>query len=300
MNRSGQRRAARRSSIHAIEGKGPSRLARLWVRLGLRKEKPIVDFAEVRRQRFAVPLADDRILCMVLGRYRVFADAGDFDISPHLIMDGAWEEPVSNVIVDRLGPGMTAVDVGANIGYFTLLMAMRCGPEGHVVSFEPNPRAFALLKDTLALNGLSETVTLFDVPLADVDDRPVILAVDRHHPGGAQLTGIPRDGMIQHRLLTRRLDGIDAARGATLVKIDTEGLEEAIWQGMRGLLDSETLRYVVVEFTYRSYDDPRGFLSEAIDKGFSLHRILEGGGIVGTSVDEVMTGSWFQMLLFER
>ncbi len=274
-------------------------LARL-LRLGRRKPKPIVDFAAVRRGRFAVPLADDRILCLVLGRYRVFADAGDFDITPHLVMDGAWEEAVSNVIIDRLGTGMTAVDVGANIGYFTLLMTMLCGPDGHVLSFEPNPRAFALLKDTIALNGLGDQVTLFDVPLANADEQEVILAVDRNHPGGAQITVVPGAGMVQHRLRTRRLDSIAAARGASLIKIDTEGMEEAIWQGMRALLQGDKLRTVIVEFTYRSYLDPLGFLAEAIDAGFSLYRILDDGRIVETSIDQVIAGPWFQMLLFER
>ena len=246
-------------------------------------------------------MGGDRILCSVLGDKRMFVDANDYDISPHIIMDGAWEEHISNVIISRLQEGMVAVDVGANVGYFTILMAMLCGRAGHVLSFEPNPRSSIILKDNVALNGISDSVTVFDFPLGDEDHRAVTLAVNEYHPGGAQLTTIPGAAMQTHHLETRRLDGVPGSHDATLVKIDTEGFEQFVWRGMTALLTGDNLRYIVIEFTYRSYADPEGFLREIESHGFTISLIKDDtGDLIHRTVEEVLCGPSFQMLLLQR
>src|SRR6185436_6225769 len=73
-------------------------------------------------------------------------------------------EPQETWLVSRLlRPGMTAVDVGANWGYFTLLCAHLVGATGRVLSLEPDPRVFELLQENLALNDLPHVTPL---PLA--------------------------------------------------------------------------------------------------------------------------------------
>ena len=54
---------------------------------------------------------------------------------------------------ELIQPGWTAIDVGANIGYFTLLMANRVGPQGKVIAFEPINENFRILQENIALNG---------------------------------------------------------------------------------------------------------------------------------------------------
>jgi hypothetical protein len=85
----------------------------------------------------AVAIDGETILCRILGRYKIYVDSHDWGISPHLMLDGVWEIRTTEVVVDLLLPGMTAIDVGANLGYFTLLMAGLCGPSGRCSRSSP-------------------------------------------------------------------------------------------------------------------------------------------------------------------
>lgn len=267
----------------------------------LRKPKPPIDFSEAKRKRFAIPMGGNRVLCSVLDKHRMFVDANDYDISPHILMDGVWEEHISNVIMNRLRPGMITADIGANVGYFTILMAHLCGSTGHVLSFEPNPRSFEILRDNVLLNGISERVTVCQSPLGDEDGKDVVLAVSHYHPGGAQLTYVPGSETETYNLTTLRLDSVPKCLGAALVKIDTEGSEYSVWRGMSALLHGAELRYVIIEFTRLSYVNPKGFLEEIVSFGFAIYWIRnDTGELVVMTPDTVLAGPGFQMLLLER
>jgi FkbM family methyltransferase len=65
---------------------------------------------------------------------------------------GDYEKEEAALLMKNVGPGMTVLDIGANIGYFTLLLATMVGPEGQVHAFEPNPAMHKRLQGNLALN----------------------------------------------------------------------------------------------------------------------------------------------------
>lgn len=69
-----------------------------------------------------------------------------------LYQDGIWEPPVTEAIEKLTRPGMIALDVGADIGYYALQMSRLVGPEGRVIAFEPIPAARERLKHNIALN----------------------------------------------------------------------------------------------------------------------------------------------------
>ena len=187
------------------------------------------------RHALAVPVGGGMILCRILGPYKLYVDPDDLGISPHLMLDGYWEPRVTEVIVDRMRPGMIGVDVGANLGYFSVLMAALVGPRGRVLAFEPNPETARRFENSLAINGMTERVSLYRDALAEVDGREVNLVIPENHPGGSQVTSIPVDGLNHVTARTRRLDGVPGALDAALVKIDCEGAEEAIWRGMSAM-----------------------------------------------------------------
>jgi FkbM family methyltransferase len=80
----------------------------------------------------------------------LLAHADDEVITPILRHHGVWEKELGDVLRQVLAPGMTAVDVGANIGYTALLMAQCVGPQGSVVAVEPEPRNAELLRRNAA------------------------------------------------------------------------------------------------------------------------------------------------------
>lgn len=88
--------------------------------------------------------------------YRLVLDGADPGISRQLIRLGRREAEQKLIVERTLKPGMCALDLGANIGYYTVMMARIVGSAGHVYAVEPHPENFALLRQNVALNGIAE------------------------------------------------------------------------------------------------------------------------------------------------
>ncbi len=122
---------------------------------------------EIRSRVQTVPLGDGVILSRVLGSQKMLLRASDRGFSRHVMFDGYWESWLTVFCARTLKPGMMAFDVGANLGYYTLLFADRVGINGKVIAIEPNPSTFALLQETVSLNGYDRNTTLVQAAATD-------------------------------------------------------------------------------------------------------------------------------------
>jgi len=140
-----------------------------------------------------------------------------------------WFEAEAPFLRWWLRPGMRAIDVGANHGYYTLTLARAVAPGGHVWSVEPNPDCVAHLETSLRLNDLDGAVTLVPAALADrAGEGRLSAALGSEH---GRVAGGAGAG-VAVRLET--LDALDALHGLTeidFVKLDAEGAEERILAG---------------------------------------------------------------------
>jgi FkbM family methyltransferase len=153
---------------------------------------------------------------------------------------GTYEPQLLAAIEDLARPGMTAFDVGANIGYITVLLARRVGPEGKVFAFEPLPANLERLRANLALNGLERLVAVIPCGVTDAVRSAAFFV---HASGGmGKVEGSAgRDEHYPGRITveTTDLDTFVYARGnpaPSLVKVDIEGGEVLAFAGMRRLL----------------------------------------------------------------
>ena len=254
----------------------------------------------LQERSWAIRLDDGMILCRILGRFKFFADPLDHSISPHLMMDGYWEPRTTETIVDLLRPGMVAIDVGANLGYFTVLMASLVGASGRVIAFEPNPRTADRLRSSLMLNGFAPRVDFHQDVLGETDGQEVELQISVNHPGGARVSSIQLANEAAITLRTRRLDGTPGALDARLVKIDAEGMEEAIWRGMTAMIAGDRLRDVIIEFSPSCYHDAGAMLDEAEAAGFTISCISDDRGLRPIARAEILDGTPQRMLLLQR
>src|ERR1039458_5553381 len=87
------------------------------------------------------------------------SDSDDQEVAYHL-NQAHWHEKDMNVFRSLLAPGQTAVDVGANMGFVTTMLASIVGRSGRVLAFEPSPTVFAKLKKTISANALSQVVPM--------------------------------------------------------------------------------------------------------------------------------------------
>ena len=99
--------------------------------------------AAIRRRVQTAYLGEGVVLARILGRQKIFLRSADRGFACHLMLDGFWEIWLTQYLAGCVRPGMTVIDVGANYGYYTLLLADAVGEAGHVIAVEPNPDAVA-------------------------------------------------------------------------------------------------------------------------------------------------------------
>lgn len=202
-------------------------------------------------------LGDHTSLITTVHDHRMYVDTLDTIAAPHLILDGNWEGWVSRFIRQTLPRGACFVDVGAHLGWYTLL-AHSCGARW-VHSFEPNQRLHGLLERTLSINGLSARTTLYDVALLDKESKEVF-AVPLHWSGNGRIepTG-ERDSHEDERptqrtvVTTKTLDDLLTTRSGQhawavdFIKIDAEGAESRILRGAAKLIEDNPQMRLLVE-----------------------------------------------------
>lgn len=248
-------------------------------------------------------LGNNTALCRILGRYKAYVDTTDIALSSHLMLDGYWEMWVTETLASLIRPGMVVADVGANIGYFTLLMAELVGPSGRVHAFEPNPRLVELLDKSLLVNGFARWATVHQTALGDRGDHSVRLVIPPGKPMNAYILPLDADAPCESvEVPVARLDSREDWQAIELAKIDVEGAEELIWVGAQGLLDSGTLRTVILEFNPLRYENARAFLERLSMHGFAIQHLTLDAGVVPTDMDSILCGSGTEdtMLVLKR
>jgi FkbM family methyltransferase len=271
---------------------------RTWVYAGAERDVPIdaellsgreVLEAGSQRRSQAVYLGDRTALCRVLGSYLVFVDTRDVGIAPHLCLNGFWESWVTLAIARAVGPGAHCVDIGANHGYYTLLMADIAGPAGRTLAVEPNPRLVDLLQRSLAVNGLTRRVDVVQGAALDRSGEPLVLSYPPHFLNATLVREVQEaDEVIRAASVT--LDDLtrDWPR-LDLVKIDAEGAEEAIWRGGRETWQRRAQVAVVLELNTARYTDPPAFLGAIRAEGFRFATIGGDGQLYPISEQQILT-----------
>jgi FkbM family methyltransferase len=155
---------------------------------------------------------------------------------------GTYEPELQAALDDLIQPGMVAYDVGANIGYMSLIMARRVGPEGKVYAFEALPENLERMRANLALNDLGKNVVV--IPAAVVEsERPVRFLVGPSGETGKADGSAGREGMAYAGALDVEglsLDAFVFERGnpaPQVVKMDIEGGEVLALPGMGRVLE---------------------------------------------------------------
>ena len=100
-------------------------------------------------------LGDHLLLCKVLTKYKMYVDTRDLGIAPHLIMDGFWESWLTQCLATKVKPGFVCMDIGANLGYYSLLMSELSGHTGRTIAIEPNPAMVRLMRFSEFVHGNS-------------------------------------------------------------------------------------------------------------------------------------------------
>ena len=186
-----------------------------------------------------------------------------------------FEPEVLAALLRLVGPGDTVVDIGANIGWFTLHLARRVGPAGTVHAFEPEPGNFHRLVTNVRANGLSWVVP--HAVALGAENGQALLHTTAHNTGMHRLyASVCCEGPAVP-VAVRRLDDLVPPGGVALVKIDVEGYEHAVLRGARRLLSTPPRPQVVSEYCPASMleagQSPSAFLRDMAAWGLQPHEL---------------------------
>jgi FkbM family methyltransferase len=256
--------------------------------------------AEIRALCTQAYLGEHEALCRVLGRYKMYVDTRDIGIASHLMLDGFWEMWVTRAMMQCVRRGSVVADVGANLGYFTMLLADLTGPAGRTLSFEPNAKLAPLLRKSIEVNGFAPMTDFHEMALgASAGTAGIEARTDQ--PGGGRMVA---DDGTHDRVRLGRFDAIPHALDLEFIKMDVEGFEPEVWKGMTAILQRKGERPLTIfmEFTVGRLADPAGFLDEILSNGFSLEIVSPAEGIVALSREALLNGPQFvdHMLVFRR
>ena len=217
-------------------------------------------------------------------------------------MSGYWEMWVTEAVIRRVKPGMKVIDCGANLGYFSLLMADLIGPEGRLDAFEPNPAIAARLTKSLAVNGYLERSTVHGSALSDTTGEALLFMPDGEPKNAFMQDASFESHFASVKVPTVRLDDLPEAHDIDFIKIDVEGAEERVWNGMEGILDSSRPLTIVLEFAACRYADPAAFIDKITARGFRLELIDPIAGAIPATKETILAHSpdVDQMLILSR
>jgi FkbM family methyltransferase len=236
----------------AVEGGEPQRVAPVWLvwnALPRPVQAPSRALIALGRRlaahRTALPVGPPPALpdeaVELRTRYGSFwFDSTDTKLTPWVRRHATWEQDVGRLLQTNVRPGMTAVDVGANVGFHTATLARLVGPAGVVHAFEPLTTTLDILRANLWRHGYVNTLVH---PVA-VSDQPglVLMEPDAEGRSGAHLasTGVAVEAV--------RLDDMLPGVVVDLLKVDVEGAEPLVFRGAAGLVEASPNLIAIVEF----------------------------------------------------
>ena len=175
-----------------------------------------------------------------------------------------WEQETTDIVKEHVKPGMTCIDIGASIGYFTLLFSRQVGPTGHVISVEPTDFQQPYLLKNIKNNGYKDRVEVWNV---GAWDKTETVMMPRNAPP-----------YVQTKAPCMAVDDIVKGRKVDFIKLDCDGPEPKVLKGLVKTFENNPQLKMVVEY-YPKYIEDAGLSTkdfrDIIDKYFEFE-IIKG------------------------
>ena len=221
----------------------------------------------------------------------MYLDKNDMVISRTIAHEKEWEPEETKFLKSVIKKGSNVVDIGAHIGYFTLLFSKWVGKKGKVFSFEPDVNNFKFLSKNILANQ-SKNVTVFNKAISNKDET-TYLYLNSENTGDNRILDFYVDDLDSSREKIKvecvRLDSvIPTDQRIDVIKIDVQGAEMLVLQGMDTFLTNSLEQYMLIEFwpfaIEKSGFTPKEMLKKIKEMGFEIF-IFENEKLVQFSVD---------------
>lgn len=215
-----------------------------------------------------------------------------------------YEPATRRLLESLLSPGAVMIDVGANVGFFSVLAARRVGPGGKIYAVEPGPDNLEYLRRNLELHGTDQVEVLAAAAGPESGKRMFHL-----HRVGTVHSFYPADHSVRHEVRQIALDDV-VSPPVKLIKIDVEGEELGVLAGMERLLRDSPGLHLIIEWTpsrlAQAGHPPEALPRRLRELGFQLRPICDDSldvNTVETALEALHRGrlpkSWGVNLLAE-
>jgi FkbM family methyltransferase len=218
------------------------------------------------------------------------ASASDRSLMPSLVLTGTFDIGLTKFFINNLKPGHIVFDVGANLGYFSVLASYLIGDTGKIVSYEANATVFELLEENASLNGLFLKGEIHNKAIYSKKDtlefnvseklmgNSSIFEPDQEYDDMFKI-----DTFKKVKVEAEPLDVyVDKYECIDLIKIDIEGGEYHALLGMEKLLEQKKVRNITFELNKLRMKENWNDMHELLkkyeeDKGFRFYNIDRDG-----------------------
>ncbi|MDP3981065.1 MAG: FkbM family methyltransferase [Chlamydiota bacterium] len=234
--------------------------------------------------------------------FSIILSVNDPAISKPILCIQQYEKNVKDQIIAHLKDETCFVDIGANLGYFTLMAATRC-TQGKVICFEPDPHNYSLLKASIALNALEDRIQAYPFAVSNNSDEVYFSDLGYTNFLGSRFTAKDEQTLKERmqgkdiplkKIRAVSLDEFLDHQAIDLIKIDIEGYEPLAFQGMIKHL-SKYHPVIITEFapgtiTHISKTEPSELLHLFVNLGYTLNIIELNGNILecNNDVEKIM------------
>lgn len=176
----------------------------------------------------------------------LYIDKNDTVISQELLQSGKWEEFETKVFKKNIKKGDIVLDIGAHIGYYTLIAAKIVGKKGKVYAFEPDTKNFSILQKNVEANGCANVV-LINKAVSDSDSETKLF-LDKNNTGDHRIYK-SKDHYESIKINTLTLDRLfEKNKHIDLIKIDIQGAEVKALLGAKELVKTNNNIKIITEF----------------------------------------------------
>jgi len=210
--------------------------------------------------------------------FRMRVNLGEW-IEQYVYLTGGYEPTTTWIISALIGPGDNVADVGAHCGFFTLLASRKVGMAGKVIAFEPVPSVRSRLEANIQLN-LIDNVVVQDIALSNVTGTETMYEGPEANKGLSSIRPIDRYSATM-TVPTAAFDSLPVSKEHfKLIKIDVEGAEQLVLEGMHYCLQRDH-PHLIVEITdtfLQNFGHSVSSLSQwLLNLDYTMYEITEQG-----------------------